>query len=62
MYTEHRSIKEETSLGIEAPAPAVTALKNRRVPRRFKSVLLGNSNLTILPDVWLPSVCGCILK
>ena len=44
-------MKEETSLGIDAPAPAVTQLKNNLLPRRFKSVLLGNSNLTILPDV-----------
>jgi hypothetical protein len=55
-------MKDETSFGIDAPAPAVVALKNKRVLRRFKSVLLGNSNLTILPEVWLPSVCGCTLK
>jgi len=44
-------MNELTSLGIDVPAPAVVQLKNRRVDRKFKRVLLGISYLTILPDV-----------
>jgi hypothetical protein len=44
-----RSRNDDTSFGIDTPAPVVLQAKNNLVARKFKSVFEGNSNLTILP-------------